>query len=38
LGSAIVLSGLEFIRFNSYLYYKVRKADRQRRAVLAVNE
>jgi hypothetical protein len=36
--AAIVLSGLEFIRFNSYRYYKVRKAERSRRTVLAINE
>jgi hypothetical protein len=35
---AIVLSGLEFIRFNTYRYYKVRKAERARHDVLAVNE
>lgn len=38
LAVAIALSGLEFIRFNSYRYYKMRKADRERPAVLAVNE
>jgi hypothetical protein len=34
----IALSGIEFIRFNAYRYYKVRKAERARRSVLAVNE
>jgi hypothetical protein len=35
---AVILSGLEFIRFNGYRYYKMRKADRNRQAILAVNE
>jgi len=35
---ALMLSGLEFIRFNTYRYYKVRKAERTRHDVLAVNE
>jgi len=36
--AALVLSGLEFIRFNTYRYYKVRKAERLRRTVPALNE
>jgi hypothetical protein len=35
---AMALSGLEFIRFNGWRYYKLRKAERDRRTVLAVNE
>jgi hypothetical protein len=35
---AVILSGLEFIRFNSYRYYKMRKADREHPSILAVNE
>ena len=38
LAVAMALSGLEFIRFNGWRYYKMRKAGRERRAVLAVNE
>jgi hypothetical protein len=35
---AMALSGLEFIRFNGWRYYRMRRAGRERRAVLAVNE
>ena len=35
---AVILSGLEFIRFNSYRYYKMRKADQERPSLLAVSE
>jgi len=35
---AVILSGLEFIRFNSYRYYKMRQTDRKHQAILAVNE
>jgi hypothetical protein len=38
LAVAIALSGLEFIRFNGWRWYRTRKALRERRAVLALNE
>jgi hypothetical protein len=36
--TAIVLSGLEFLRFNGFRYYRMRKAMRELPKALAVNE